>query len=211
MIVIVDYDMGNLHSIGKALEYMGGMVVVSRDPHDLVRAEKIVLPGIGAFPDGIRHLHDYQMYQTLVAEVVERKKPLLGICLGMQLLANTSEEFGHWEGLGFIPGDVRQFDVDRRCGLRVPQVGWNDVAIRRSHPVLRGIPDHADFYFVHSYHFVCREEHDLIATADYGGPFTAIVARENIIATQFHPEKSQRQGLQLLKNFVAWDGHYAQE
>lgn len=205
MIVVVDYDMGNLHSIAKALEYVGAEVSISKDPNDLVQAEKIVLPGVGAFGDGMRHLHDNGYLPILQGEIMDKKKPLLGICLGMQLLANFSEEFGHHEGLGFIPAAVVRFEVDStRDRLKVPHVGWNNVHIVREHPLLAGIPDQADFYFVHSYHMRCTNADEVVATCDYGGNFTAMVARENIFAVQFHPEKSQEHGLKLLANFVAW-------
>lgn len=214
MIVVVDYDMGNLHSIAKALEYVGGEVAVSSDPRDLIAAEKIVLPGVGAFPDGMAHLlRDKRLYDALLGQVKRKKKPILGICLGMQLLASTSEEFRVSGGLGWIEGDVKRFDVDHQLGLRVPHVGWNNVRIIKSHPLLAGIPDQTDFYFVHSYHFISRQmdDRDIVGTCDYGGPFTAIIGRDNIFATQFHPEKSQRYGLTLLENFIRWDGVYVKE
>ena len=203
MIAIIDYDMGNLRSIAKALEHVGGTVIVTRDPETIARAEKIVLPGVGAFRDGISHLETEGMKEALNREVRENKKPLLGICLGMQLLADKSYEFGAGEGLGYIHGEVHRFAGDN---LRVPHVGWNAVSVRTPHVLFSGIPADADFYFVHSYHLVCERTEDVLATCEYGGSFVAAIARDNIVATQFHPEKSQKHGLRLLKNFVAWTG-----
>lgn len=204
MIVIVDYEMGNLHSMAKALEYAGGKVRVSKDPRDLVAAEKIVLPGVGAFPHGMAQLKNQGLSAVLREEAIKKHKPLLGVCLGMQLLADESEEFGAHQGLGFISGQVIRFKVDAAQGLPVPHVGWNSVTFLKDHPLLAGIPGGADFYFVHSFHFQCRDADDAVAICRYGNPFTAIVAKHNIFATQFHPEKSQKYGLQILKNFVQW-------
>lgn len=202
MIVIVDYDMGNLRSIAKALEYVGGDVVISNKPEDLKKAEKIVLPGVGAFRDGIKNLQKNGLDLALNKEVNNNKKPFLGICLGMQLLADKSYEFGEWNGLGFISGEVKRFDIDKK--YKIPHVGWNNVKIIHEHPLLKGIRDNSDFYFVHSYHLVCENKKTIAGTCEYGGDFTAMVAQDNIFATQFHPEKSQKSGLKLLENFVNW-------
>lgn len=202
MIVIVDYDMGNLRSIAKALEYVGGDVIISSKPEDLKKAEKIVLPGVGAFRDGMANLQKKGLDLVLNEEVNKNKKPFLGICLGMQLLADKSYEFGEWNGLGFISGEVKKFDINKK--YKIPHVGWNNVKIIYEHPLLKGIKDNSDFYFVHSYHLICKDKKAIAGTCEYGGDFTAMVAKDNIFATQFHPEKSQKSGLKLLENFVNW-------
>lgn len=200
MIAVVDYEMGNLRSIAKALEFVGGDVIVSNKPEDLRSAKKIVLPGVGAFRDGMINLQKKDLISILRQEVKEKKKPLFGICLGMQLLADKSYEFGEWKGLGFISGEVKKFDIDDK--YKVPHVGWNNVKFVSDHPLLKGVKNNSDFYFVHSYHLICQEESMVAGVCDYGGDFTAIVAKDNIFATQFHPEKSQKSGLKILENFV---------
>ena len=153
MIVIIDYGMGNLHSIKKALEYVGGEVVVSDKPEDLRAAERIVLPGIGAFGDGMANLRDSGMREALLEQVLEKRKPFLGICLGMQLLADRSFEFGTHEGLGIIPGEVKKFTFTSGQKLPIPHVGWNSMSFAPDHPLLDGVKNRSNFYFVHSYHF----------------------------------------------------------
>ncbi|MBP9694926.1 MAG: imidazole glycerol phosphate synthase subunit HisH [Candidatus Magasanikbacteria bacterium] len=204
MIAIIDYGMGNLGSIANALEYVGGDVVITSEPKDVRDADRIVLPGVGAFGDGIKHLKDTGWIAALNEEVIVHKKPFLGVCLGMQLLAKKSFEFGEHDGLGWFDAEVRRFSFSPESGLCVPHVGWNDISIEISHPVLNGIPDRSDFYFVHSYAIEDIENSSLVASSDYGKKFAAIIARENIFATQFHPEKSQKWGLRLLKNFIDW-------
>lgn len=202
MIIVVDYEMGNLRSIVKALEYVGGKVMVSNKPDDLLKADKIVLPGVGAFRDGMANLQKKGLDLILHQEVKEKNKPLLGICLGMQLLADKSYEFGEWQGLGFISGEVKKFNIKGK--FRIPHVGWNNVQFIQGHKLLDSIKDNSDFYFAHSYHLVCTEKSAVIGICDYGGDFTAIVAKDNIFASQFHPEKSQKSGLKLLENFIKW-------
>ena len=201
MIVVIDYGMGNLHSIAKALEYVGAEVLVSSQIQDVKRADKLVLPGIGAFGDGIVNLRELGLEEVLREEIVKKAKPFLGICLGMQLLADRSFEFGEHKGLGLVRGDVVRFKFED-AKLRVPHVGWNNVDFQRSSPLFTGIKDHTDFYFVHSYHFVPKEP--AAASCDYGGQFAAALQQDNIFATQFHPEKSQKAGLKLLQNFLEW-------
>lgn len=207
MIAIIDYGMGNLHSIKKALEYVGGEVFVTENPADLQNAGRIVLPGIGAFGDGMANLENAGFVEVLKAEILEKKKPFLGICLGMQLLADRSFEFGVHEGLGFMAGEVKKFEFagSPNNHLRIPHVGWNNINFKSDHALLSGIKDRSDFYFVHSYHYVPKEDNTIVATSDYGYSFPAIVASQNIFATQFHPEKSQKDGLKLLTNFLNWD------
>lgn len=202
MIVVVDYEMGNLRSIVKSLEYVGGKVIVSYKPDDLLKADKIVLPGVGAFRDGMANLQKKGLDLILYKEVKEKNKPLMGICLGMQLLADKSYEFGEWQGLSLISGEVKKFNIDDK--FKIPHVGWNNVKFIQEHKLLDSVEDNSDFYFAHSYYLICAEKSSVIGVCDYGGDFTAIVAKDNIFATQFHPEKSQKSGLKLLENFVKW-------
>lgn len=205
--VLVDYESGNLHSAQKAFERMaaevgGGTVLVTNRPEEVARADRIVLPGDGAFPACRRELDAVPgMVQALREAVLTRGRPFLGICVGMQLLATTGHEYSETPGLGWIPGDVVRIDAP---GLKVPHMGWNDMVIDRPHPVLDGITtgDHA--YFVHSYRFQTALPAHLLAHVDYGGPVSAIVGRDNILGTQFHPEKSQATGLRLIGNFLRW-------
>lgn len=205
--VLVDYESGNLHSAQKAFERMaaevgGGSVLVTNRPEDVARADRIVLPGDGAFPACRRELDAVPgMVQALSEAVLTRGRPFLGICVGMQLLATTGHEYTETPGLGWIPGDVVRIDAP---GLKVPHMGWNDMVIDRPHPVLDGIAtgDHA--YFVHSYRFQTALPAHRLAHVDYGGPVSAIVGRDNILGTQFHPEKSQAAGLRLIGNFLRW-------
>ncbi|MDT8440223.1 MAG: imidazole glycerol phosphate synthase subunit HisH [Desulfuromonadales bacterium] len=204
MITIVDYEMGNLRSVTKAFESLGCAVRVSREPADLRGTDKIVLPGVGAFRDCIRNLHDGGFVEPL-QEHVAAGRPLLGICVGMQMLFDASEEFGHHQGLGLIPGRVTRFPadmVDNGEKLKVPHMGWNSLHIRRASPLLAGIADGSYVYFVHSYFCQTDNEDDIAASCRYGDvDFCASVWRGNILATQFHPEKSQAIGLQIFENF----------
>ncbi len=204
--VLVDYDSGNLHSAQKAFERMsvdtGGTVLVSARPEDVARADRIVLPGDGAFPACRRALGAVGGLAEAITEAVEvRGRPFLGICVGMQMMADRGLEYAETQGLGWIGGDVVRIAAP---GLKVPHMGWNDLVLTGEHPVLAGIAtgDHA--YFVHSYHLAVSDLSLRLAHADYGGPVTAIVGRDTMIGTQFHPEKSQATGLRLIANFLAW-------
>lgn len=204
---IIDYDSGNLHSAAKAFERMahevgGGEIVVTSRAEDVACADRIVLPGDGAFPACRAALLAVDgMDAALEEAVVQKGRPFLGICVGMQMLASRGHEYQLTEGLAWIEGDIRRIDPP---GLKVPHMGWNDLVIAGAHPVLNGIEtgDHA--YFVHSYAFDVAEPAERLAHCDYGGEVTAIVARGNIIGTQFHPEKSQAAGLRLIGNFLSW-------
>jgi len=203
---LVDYDSGNLHSAQKAFERMaaetGARVTVTADPDVVARADRIVLPGDGAFPACRAALLAVPGLAEAITEGVTRQgKPFLGICVGMQMLATTGHEYATTPGFGWIGGEIARIDAP---GLKVPHMGWNDLVIDRAHPVLDGIVtgDHA--YFVHSYAMRVTDPADLVAHVDYGGPVTAIVARGNVIGTQFHPEKSQATGLRLIANFLRW-------
>jgi imidazole glycerol-phosphate synthase subunit HisH len=207
--VLVDYDSGNLHSAQKAFERMaregnGGEVIVSARPEDVARADRIVLPGDGAFPACRRALGAVAgMDQALLEAVRSRGVPFLGICVGMQMLATWGREYEDVAGLDWIGGEVvRIAPADPM--LKVPHMGWNDLVIDQPHPVLDGVQtgDHA--YFVHSYQFRVADPADLLAHVDYAGPVTAIVARGNVVGTQFHPEKSQATGLRIIANFLRW-------
>lgn len=212
-IALVDYGAGNLHSCSKALERAlaaenrSGQVIVGANPDVIASADRIVLPGDGAFRDCRDALGAVDCLEEALHEAVKVKaRPFLGICVGMQLLADTGEERGVTKGLGWIPGRVVALDAKERH-LKVPHMGWNTLESRGSHAILRGVPfgDNAlHAYFLHSYHLIPEQAHDLLAIADYGGPVSAIIGRENIIGTQFHPEKSQLLGLKLLQNFIAW-------
>ncbi|MGD9918625.1 MAG: imidazole glycerol phosphate synthase subunit HisH [Paenirhodobacter sp.] len=207
--VLVDYDSGNLHSAQKAFERMaretgGGTVVVTSEPDVVARADRIVLPGDGAFPACGAALHRFTgLFEAIEEAVIRRGTPFLGICIGMQMLATRGLEFEPTPGFGWIPGEVVRIEP-ADATLKVPHMGWNDLVIDRPHALLEGIStgDHA--YFVHSYHFKVAKPEHLLAHVDYAGPITAIVGRDNIVGTQFHPEKSQRTGLRLISNFLAW-------
>lgn len=201
MIAVIDYGMGNLGSITKALEYVGADVVLTQDPAVAAQAEKLVLPGVGAFGLGMKNLRAFG-FIPVIEEAMKKKKPFLGICLGMQLLAKKSYEFGEHDGLGFVDAEVKKLEV--LPPMKVPHVGWNAVVWKRAHPLLYGIKESADFYFVHSYHLTPADISFVIGTTDYGGEIVAALAYENIFATQFHPEKSQQAGLKILENFIHW-------
>jgi len=209
-VTIIDFGSGNLRSAAKAFELaarelgLACRVVVSAAAADVAAATHIVLPGDGAFADCRRGLDALPgMTEMLTRIVREDGRPFLGICVGMQLLATRGTEHGITPGLDWIPGDcVRLAPSDP--GLKIPHMGWNDLVVRRAHPLLTGIAPSAHAYFVHSYQLVTRDPADVIATAEYGGDITAIVARANIAGTQFHPEKSQSAGLRLLGNFLKW-------
>ena len=204
-VAVVDYGMGNLHSVRNALLMVGADVVVTSDPAELRRADRIVLPGVGAFGECVKNLRASGVLGTLEEEVLQKGKPMLGICVGMQVLASKGEELGEHEGIGWIPGRVRRFTVDDTANLRVPHVGWNEVQPSATrHPVFAKMRKDASFYFVHSYFFEPENEAHVAATCDYGGAFTCAIARDNILALQFHPEKSQQNGLGVLEGFLDW-------
>lgn len=199
MIKIVDYGMGNLRSVQKAFEKLGVAAEICDSAEKLAGAEKLVLPGVGAFRDAIRELQDKGMIDVL-REHVDADRPFLGICLGLQMLFDRSYEDGTWDGLGFLAGEVQRFKEEE--GLKIPHMGWNQLALAKPCPLLRDIPDDAYFYFVHSY-FVVPEDNSVIAArTEHGQTFVSMVNRGAMFATQFHPEKSQRVGLKLLENFA---------
>ena len=204
MIAIVDYDMGNLRSVQKAFEAVGYPAAVTRDPKVIADASHVVLPGVGAFGDCMRNLEAYGLIDP-VMRAMASGKPFLGICLGLQLLFSESDEFGTHQGLGVIPGKVVRFPSFPSEGssraLKVPHMGWNAVTMRKHTPAMEGVPDGAYLYFVHSYHVVPDDPAVVCTTTEYGEPFVSSIARDNIFACQFHPEKSQAGGLRIIKNF----------
>lgn len=197
-IAIIDYGMGNLRSVQKGLERVGYPAAVTRDSEAIESADGVVLPGVGAFRACMDNLREYGLIDT-VRRAVESGKPFLGICLGMQLLFEESEEFGRVEGLGLLPGKVVRF-ADRP-GLKVPHMGWNQIRKAKYVPHLEAVADGASVYFVHSYYVDPRDPSVIATTTDYGGDFVSAVARDNVFATQYHPEKSQAVGLKILENF----------
>lgn len=204
--VLIDYESGNLHSAAKAFERMAreenaGDVLVTARPEDVARADRIVLPGDGAFPACAAALRASGCFDALLEATVERARPFLGICVGMQLMAKEGLEYTSTPGLGWIDGRVKRIEAE---GLKIPHMGWNDLVIDTPHPVLEGIETGQHAYFVHSYQMEMASPEERVAHCDYGGPVTAIVARDNCIGTQFHPEKSQRAGLRLIANFLQW-------
>jgi imidazole glycerol-phosphate synthase subunit HisH len=200
MIKIVDYGMGNLRSVQKAFEKIGAAAAIVSRPAEVGGAEKLVLPGVGAFRDGIHGLERTEL-DGPVREHIAADKPFLGICLGLQLLFDVSYEDGQWEGLGVLKGKVVRF-VDQP-DLKIPHIGWNSLELARPTRLFEGIPDGSSFYFVHSYHVVPEDESVIAARTEHGERFVSAVAKNNLFATQFHPEKSQSLGLRLLKKFAS--------
>jgi glutamine amidotransferase len=202
-IAVVDYGMGNLLSVSKALEHVApkDRVLVTADPATIGSADRVVVPGQGAMPDCMRQLTASGAREAVITAT--RDKPFLGLCIGLQMLFERGEE-GDTPGLGLLPGSVPRFAGAAMEGLEVPHMGWNEVMQARPHPLWAGIPDRSRFYFVHSYYPAPRQAALIAATTIYGAPFTCAIARDNIFAVQFHPEKSQSAGLQLLSNFVRW-------
>ena len=198
MIRIVDYGMGNLRSVQKAFEKLGVAAEIVTSPDQIAGAQKLVLPGVGAFRDAIHELQRLELVDP-IREHIQRDKPFLGICLGLQLLFDISFEDGEWKGLGVLAGDVVRFPAIP--DLKVPHMGWNTLGRKQNCHLLQGIPADASVYFVHSYYVRPQDESVVAATTNYGIPFTSMVQRGNMFATQFHPEKSQKVGLKLLENF----------
>ena len=197
MIAIIDYGMGNLRSVQKAFEFLGFAAEIVEEPERLGEATHLVLPGDAAFGDAMRNLRAAGWDQAIV-EGIAAKKPFLGICVGLQLMFSESEEMGQHSGLGIMPGKCVRFPVTER----VPQIGWNQVAIKRDVPLLAGVPEGSFFYFVHSFYVEPANESDCVATTDYGLDFTSIAGDGRVFGVQFHPEKSQAHGLRLLDNFA---------
>ncbi|MCA3237627.1 MAG: imidazole glycerol phosphate synthase subunit HisH [Curvibacter sp.] len=201
MMVVIDYGAGNIGSVLNMIRYVGGQADVARDAAGVLGANKILLPGVGSFDNAMTRLAGLGMVEPLKARA-GAGVPLLGICLGMQLLADASEE-GRMAGLGLIPGHVRRFQFDGETAkLKIPHMGWNRVTPVRAHPLAQGLEDGARFYFVHSYFYDCERDEDILLRSVYGCEFTSGVQRGNVMGVQFHPEKSHRYGMQLIRNFV---------
>jgi len=205
MIAIVDYKAGNLTSVKLAFEAIGADATVTDRPADILKADRVVFPGVGAAGAAMRHIRDLALGDTL-REVVRRGTPFLGICLGTQIILGFSEEDGGVETIGLVPGRVKLFRPTRHED-KVPQIGWNRVRLNRPHPLFAGIEDESEFYFVHSYYPAPEQASDVLGTTDYAGvTFASAIGRGNLVATQFHPEKSGRIGLRLFENFSRWGG-----
>ena len=200
MIAIIDYGMGNLRSVQKGFERVGHEAVVTSDIKTILSASKVVLPGVGAFPDCMRNLREYGLIDA-VQQSIRSGKPFLGICLGLQLLFTESEEFGISKGMDIIKGRVVRFKGPAFDALKVPHMGWNSLSFKRRPPALQDVPDGSHVYFVHSFHVVPEDRNVIATTTDYGMEFVSSIWKDNIFATQFHPEKSQTLGLSILKRF----------
>jgi imidazole glycerol-phosphate synthase subunit HisH len=199
-IVVVDYGAGNLRSVSRALAHVGATPIVSADPEDIDRAPGLVLPGVGAAADTISNLRERNLIEPLL-DYINAGRPFLGVCMGLQALFDSSEEGDGQECLGVLPGEVRRFAAGE---LKVPHMGWNTVEWVRDHPVIADIPTGSYFYFVHSFYPQPQDEGTAVGMTDYGVTFSSVVARDNVIATQFHPEKSGESGLRIYANFVRW-------
>ncbi len=200
MIVIIDYGMGNLRSIGKAFERLNIKSIISSKKEDIEKADKLILPGVGHFGNGMRNLHDLDIIETLFKKVTIDKVPILGICLGLQLFTKFSEE-GNVKGLGLIDGETIRFDFkDKIDNLKIPHMGWNSIQIKKENKLVESAREEL-FYFVHSYHIICHDKNDILTSTTYGYEFTSGIQKDNIYGTQFHPEKSHSTGLKILQNF----------
>lgn len=200
MVAVIDYDAGNIKSVQKALEFLGEQVIVTRDRGEILAAERVILPGVGNFGDAMARLNDFGLC-SVIREVAARQTPFLGICLGLQLLFEESEESPGVRGLGLLPGRIVR--IPRTEGLKIPQIGWNALKYPSEGRLFQDVPEGSYVYFVHSYYLQAREKEIVKATAEYGVTVEASVEKENIFACQFHPEKSSGTGLQILKNFLS--------
>jgi len=203
MIVIIDYSLGNTGSILNMLKRVGAEAVISSDPEVISRADKLVLPGVGAFDQGMAHLSDLGFISVLNEKVINLRTPVLGICLGMQLMTRNSEE-GLSPGLGWINGRTVRFRHELNTSFKVPHMGWNKVVPQKESALLNGLGDDPRFYFVHSYHVFCEEQVDILAVTSYGYEFVSAFRHGNVFGVQFHPEKSHKYGMKLLENFVEY-------
>ena len=203
MVVIVDYGMGNLHSVLKAFRRLRVDALISNSPEDIINADKLILPGVGNFKRGMNNLRESKLIESLNIAVLEKKIPILGICLGMQLMTKYSEE-GNVEGLGWIDAETLRFDFTQYNNslLHIPHIGWNNASSKSENILLQNLDQDTTFYFVHSYYVTCKHEDNIAAVTTYGNTFVSAIAKNNIFATQFHPEKSHDSGLNLLKNFI---------
>ena len=199
MVAIIDYDAGNIKSVEKAVTALGKEVTVTREADEVLSADHVILPGVGAFGDAMGRLRSYSL-EAVIKQVVERKTPFLGICLGLQLLFESSEESEGVEGLGILPGKIIRIPADD--DLKIPHIGWNSLSYPNKGRLFKGIPEHSYVYFVHSYYLKAQNEEIVTATTDYGALVHASVEKDNVFACQFHPEKSSEVGMKILKNFL---------
>ncbi len=199
MISIIDYDAGNIKSVEKALIHLGEEAVITRDRDVILASDKVILPGVGAFGDAMAKLHEYKLIDVIY-EVVERKIPFLGICLGLQLMFESSEESKGVAGLGLLKGHILR--IPEKKGLKIPHMGWNNIKVSEDSRLFKNLPENPYVYFVHSYYLKAEDETVVAATTDYSVTIHAAVEKENLFACQFHPEKSSKTGLQILKNFI---------
>ena len=199
MIAVIDYDAGNLKSVEKALVFLGETPVITRDKEQLLAADKVILPGVGAFGDAMERLHQYGLVDV-IKEIVKKETPFLGICLGLQLMFESGEESPGIEGLGVLPGKILK--IPETPGMKIPHMGWNSLKVRPDSRLFQGIPDGSYVYFVHSYYLKAEEEDIVAATTEYGIHIHGAVEKKNLFACQFHPEKSSQTGLKILENFI---------
>jgi glutamine amidotransferase len=200
MITVVHYGLGNIASVANMIRKVGGMAKISNNRDEILSASKIILPGVGSFDHGIEQLHALDLFSVVLGKAAEGT-PLLAICLGMQLLANRSDE-GHLNGLGLINAEFKRFQFDSHSPYRVPHVGWNHVRVEKENPLIPKDCSEQRFYFTHSYHAVCKDQTDVLTTTEYGYPFTSAYSRKNVFGVQFHPEKSHSFGMTLIKRFL---------
>lgn len=199
MVAIIDYDAGNIKSVEKALLHLGEEVIITRDREQILNSDKVILPGVGAFGDAMEKLRSYGL-DKVIYEVVERKIPFLGICLGLQLLFEKSDETPGVKGLGVLPGEILR--IPDKEGIKIPHMGWNSIKIKENARIFKDVPQDSYVYFVHSYYLKAGREEDVAATTEYSTLIHAAVEHDNVFACQFHPEKSSEIGLKILKNFV---------
>jgi glutamine amidotransferase len=202
MIVVIDSNLGNVRSVYAKIQQSGEEVKISNSVADIETADRLILPGVGAFDTGMKNLNALELIPVLQRKIIREHTPVLGICLGMQLFTRCSEE-GSQQGLACIDAETVRFDLAGSDTFPVPHMGWNTIQKKREVPVLSGIDDNSRFYFIHSYHVICHNPEDIVATTSYGYDFASIIQRENVLGVQFHPEKSHKQGIMLLKNFAA--------
>lgn len=201
MIVVIDYGMGNLGTVATKIKKMDRSVIISSDADVISKADKLILPGVGSFKAGIENLRNRNLINILNQKVLKDKTPILGICLGMQLFTQSSEE-GFAEGLGWIDAKTIRFKFDNIKNIKIPHMGWNSIIIEHDHPILKNLEIPSRFYFVHSFHVQCSDSSTIIAQTEYGYYFPSIIFMENIVGVQFHPERSHKYGMQILKNFI---------
>jgi glutamine amidotransferase len=201
MIVIIDYGAGNLRSLFSKVQEIDSNVMLTSNPKDVERADKILLPGVGFFASAIENLRKYDFVPVLNKKVIEEKTPFLGICLGMQLLTKRSEE-GNAKGLGWIDAETKKFKFSENNSLKIPHMGWNNLIVKKQSPLLQDVPEDFLFYFTHSYNVQCNDKSDIVATTKYGYEFVSIIQKDNICGVQFHPEKSHLKGMKIIENFL---------